>query len=215
MVLIRLPVTEEGTADRKHCRTTDHLYTVNLCHCHDTDVLTVSSCRYRTKASGNCGREEICKQGSVETRIFQKISSNDLSGYDLMADMLGGYQKQCRKDRHNGLKIKFRRCKVGKSQKCRFPYLCKIQKPACTCCHISRNDRDQDRNNRKEAPEQDLPEYRNSKCDQKYDHIFISICSSRSPAVLAALPASSSPISATTGPMAAVGRTMSIQLVPH
>ena len=89
-----------------------------------------------------------------------------------MADMLGGYQKQCRKDRHNGLKIKFRRCKVGKSQKCRFPYLCKIQKPACTCCHISRNDRDQDRNNRKEAPEQDLPEYRNSKCDQKYDHIL-------------------------------------------
>ena len=90
MVLIRaasLPRKEQQIG--KHCRTTDHLYTVNLCHCHDTDVLTVSSCRHRTKASGNCGREEICKQGSVKTRIFQKIPSNNLSGYDLMADMLG------------------------------------------------------------------------------------------------------------------------------
>ena len=44
---------------------------------------------------------------------------------------------------------------------------------------------------------------------------FGSTFSSRSPAVLAAFPASSRPISATTGPIAAVGSTISIQSVPH
>ena len=108
----------------------------------------------------------------MKTRIFQKIPSDDLSGYDLMSDMLGSYQKQCGENRHDSLKIKFRGCKVGKSKKRRFSYLGKIQKSACPCCHISCNDRDQDRNNRKKTTEQDLPEYRNSKCHQKYNHIL-------------------------------------------
>ena len=49
---------KERTADGKHCRTADNLYAVNLCHSHNTDVLTVSGGRHRTKASGNCGGEE-------------------------------------------------------------------------------------------------------------------------------------------------------------
>ena len=101
-------------------------------------------------------------------------------------------------------KIKFGRCKVGKSQKCRFPYLCKIQKPTCTCCHISAmiairigiTER---------SPGTGSVRIPQLKCDQIRSHSSDLPYRPGSPAVLAAFPASSRPIGATTGPIAAVG----------
>ena len=34
----------------------------------------------------------------MKSRVFHKVSSNDLAGYDLVSDVLGSNQKQCRKD---------------------------------------------------------------------------------------------------------------------
>lgn len=47
--------TKERTADGKHRRAADNLHAVNFCHCHNADVLTVSSCRYRTKTAAEDG----------------------------------------------------------------------------------------------------------------------------------------------------------------
>ena len=41
--------------------------------------------------------EEIGKKRTMQAGFFQKVLTDNLSGYNLMSDMLGGYQKQCRK----------------------------------------------------------------------------------------------------------------------
>ena len=108
----------------------------------------------------------------MKSRIFQKIFAYDLACYDLMSDVFGSYKKQCRKNGKDCFQIKFRCLKIRKCKKCSFFYCSEIKNATCSCGNITCDDCDQDRNNGQETAEEDLAEYSNSQCDQKYNHIF-------------------------------------------
>ena len=91
----------------------------------------------------------------------------------------------------------------------------KINDAAAKRSHIPRDDRNQYRYHRKEATEKDVTEYRHSQRHHEYDHVLWIYRLLQQSRVLAALPDSSSPISATTGPIAAGGNTTSIQSEPN
>ena len=88
----------------------------------------------------------------MQAGFFQKVLTDDLSGYNLMSDMLGGYQKQCRKYGEDCFNMKTWSLEVGQGKKRSFSYCLKIQNTAEACSSISGDDSDQNGDNRKKAP---------------------------------------------------------------
>ena len=163
---------EERTADGNDGCTADHLYTVYFGHCHDADVFAIGCCRHGAETAGNSGREEISKKGTMKSWVFDKVSSNDLAGYDLVSDVLGSYQKESRKDRQDRLYIKFRLLEIRKCKECSFSDGGKIKDATGSGSSISGDDRDQDWNDGQKTAEQDLSKYSHTKCYKEYDDIF-------------------------------------------
>lgn len=79
-----------GNNNGDQCRTADNTNAVDTCNCHNSDIFTISSGWHRSDKTGNHGGEVICKDRSVKTWIFDQITTDNLTCYNLMSDMLGG-----------------------------------------------------------------------------------------------------------------------------
>ena len=106
----------KGTNNRKNSCSSDHIYTVYLCHCNHSDIFPVSRCRYRTDKSGDHSGKVICKKRTVKSRFLQQVSADDLTRHDLMSDMLGSDHKKNRQHNDDCLPLEFRCRKIRNCQ---------------------------------------------------------------------------------------------------
>ena len=96
--------TDKGAAKRKYSSAADNIYAVNFCHSHNPDVFAICSGRYGTDAGRNKTGEVICKQGAVQTRIFDQVSADNFASYYLVTDMFRNNNQQGRQHDGNSLR---------------------------------------------------------------------------------------------------------------
>ena len=147
-------LADEGTAQGHNCRAADDVDAVNLCHSHNTDVFAVSCGRHGTDAGGEEAGEVIRKEGTMQTGVFDQVSADDLTCYDLMADMFGNDNQQGRQHDGDCLRVELGRGEIGQSQPACFRYCGEIYNAQKVCGHITADHGDQDGDHRQELTEQ-------------------------------------------------------------
>ena len=150
----------------------------------------------------------------MQAGVLEQIAADDLARDELMADVLVRDDEDDRQDDQDGVDVELRRLEVGNGDEAgvqRIDDGLGVDDAGNNARNVAADDRDQDRNGREEAAEHDAAEYRNGERHEKGDNR----ADSHAVADDAAEPASSRPMSATTGPMAAGGSTTLIQSVPH
>ena len=111
----------------------------------------------------------------MQARLLHQVTPDNLTGHDLMPNMLRSDDQNDRQEHHNRLRLELCHLKMGHLQEilCQCTHdICRCDHADCQCSGIACQNRNQNGNHRQKTTEQHITKNGNSQCNQKYQDIL-------------------------------------------